>query len=26
MRKSRYGEFYGCSNFPKCKHIEQMSE
>lgn len=26
IRKSRYGEFYGCSNFPKCKHIEQMSE
>ncbi|WP_441361760.1 type I DNA topoisomerase [Acholeplasma laidlawii] len=26
IRKSRYGEFYGCSNFPRCKHIEQMSE
>ncbi|VEU82651.1 type I DNA topoisomerase [Acholeplasma hippikon] len=22
IRKSKYGEFYGCSNFPKCKHIE----
>src|SRR5690554_7529672 len=24
IRKSKYGEFYGCSNYPKCKHIEQM--
>lgn len=22
VRKSKYGEFYGCSGFPKCKHIE----
>ena len=24
IRKSRYGEFLGCSNFPKCKHIEPI--
>lgn len=24
IRKSKYGEFYGCSNFPKCKHIEEI--
>ena len=24
-RKSRYGNyFYGCSNYPKCKHIENI--
>lgn len=22
IRKFRYGEFYGCSNFLKCKYIE----
>lgn len=24
IRKSKYGEFYGCSNYPKCKHIEEI--
>ncbi|CDR31171.1 DNA topoisomerase 1 [Acholeplasma oculi] len=22
IRKSKYGQFYGCTGFPKCKHIE----
>jgi restriction system protein len=22
LRQGRYGKFYGCSNFPKCKHTE----
>ena len=25
LRKGPYGEFYGCSNFPKCKHTEQIA-
>jgi len=26
-RKSRYGKFfYGCSNYPKCKHVENLDE
>jgi len=24
LRKSLYGEFYGCSGFPKCKYTEQI--
>jgi DNA topoisomerase-1 len=24
LRKSIYGSFYGCSNFPKCKHVEKL--
>ncbi|MFH2028752.1 MAG: DNA topoisomerase I [Nanoarchaeota archaeon] len=24
LRSSIYGKFYGCSNFPKCKHIEKL--
>ncbi|HLT00187.1 MAG TPA: type I DNA topoisomerase [Acholeplasma sp.] len=23
LRKSKYGMFYGCSGYPKCRHIEQ---
>ena len=26
IRKSRYGQFYGCSTFPKCKYIEQIEK
>jgi len=26
LRKSIYGQFYGCSNYPKCKHIEKMGK
>lgn len=26
LRKSIYGQFYGCSNYPKCKYIEQNKE
>ncbi len=26
VRKSKYGEFKGCSNFPYCKYIEQEKE
>lgn len=26
MRKSRYGQFLGCSTFPKCKYIEQIEK
>src|SRR5690554_1911003 len=26
IRRSKYGEFLGCSNFPKCKYIEQMEK
>lgn len=22
-RKSKFGPFYGCSNYPKCKHIDK---
>ena len=24
-RKSKYGEFMGCSNYPKCKHTEKIN-
>ncbi len=24
LRSSIYGKFYGCSNYPKCKHIEKL--
>ncbi len=24
LRKSSYGTFYGCSNYPKCKYIEKI--
>jgi DNA topoisomerase-1 len=24
LRKSLYGSFYGCSNYPKCKYTEQL--
>ena len=24
IRKSKYGQFYGCTGFPKCKHIEHF--
>ncbi|MDQ6419933.1 topoisomerase DNA-binding C4 zinc finger domain-containing protein [Paenibacillus sp. LHD-117] len=24
-RKSSRGEFYGCSNFPKCRHITKIT-
>ena len=24
LRKSFYGEFYGCSNYPKCRHTEKI--
>ncbi len=26
LRKSIYGEFIGCSNYPKCKYTEQISK
>ncbi|MBN3490673.1 type I DNA topoisomerase [Acholeplasma equirhinis] len=26
LRKSKYGQFYGCSGYPKCRHIEQIPE
>jgi len=26
LRSSIYGKFYGCSNYPKCKHIEKLVE
>ena len=26
LRKGKYGNFYGCSNYPKCKHIEQIKK
>jgi len=26
LRKGPYGQFYGCSNYPKCKHIEKIKE
>ena len=26
LRKSIYGAFYGCSNFPKCKYTEKIEE
>ena len=24
LRKSFYGEFYGCSGYPKCRHISKI--
>ena len=24
-RKGKYGKFYGCTNYPKCKHTEQIT-
>ena len=24
LRSSIYGKFYGCSDYPKCKHIEKL--
>ncbi|WP_268877755.1 topoisomerase DNA-binding C4 zinc finger domain-containing protein [Priestia abyssalis] len=24
MRKGKYGSFYGCSNFPKCRYTKQV--
>lgn len=24
LRKGRYGDFYGCSNFPKCKYTQKV--
>ncbi|RJQ15514.1 DNA topoisomerase I [Candidatus Woesearchaeota archaeon] len=26
VRRSVYGEFYGCSNFPKCRHTEKIQD
>lgn len=26
LRKSRYGEFYGCSGFPECKNIKSIDK
>jgi len=26
LRKSIYGSFFGCSNYPKCKHTEKIDE
>lgn len=26
IRKSRYGEFLGCSTFPKCKYVEPLED
>ena len=26
LRKSMYGSFYGCSNYPKCKYTEKIDE
>ena len=26
LRKGPYGEFYGCSKYPKCKHAERVEE
>ncbi|MBC8501104.1 MAG: DNA topoisomerase I [Nanoarchaeota archaeon] len=25
LRSSMYGQFYGCSNYPKCKHTEKIN-
>lgn len=25
LRKGKYGQFYGCSNYPRCKHTEQIA-
>lgn len=24
QRKSKFGPFLGCANYPKCKHIDRM--
>lgn len=26
LRTSKYGEFFGCSNYPNCKYIKQITE
>ena len=26
LRGSIYGKFYGCSNYPKCKHTEKLAD
>jgi len=26
LRKSRFGLFWGCSNYPKCKNIKKFAE
>jgi len=26
LRSSMYGQFYGCSNYPKCKHTEKIAK
>ena len=26
LRKGKYGEFYGCSNYPKCRYTMKKSE
>ncbi|WP_456371610.1 DNA topoisomerase I [Methanocaldococcus sp.] len=26
LKKGRYGEFYGCSNYPKCKYTESINK
>ncbi|MEL3909036.1 MAG: topoisomerase DNA-binding C4 zinc finger domain-containing protein [Treponemataceae bacterium] len=26
LRKGKYGEFYGCSNYPKCKFMLSYNE
>ncbi|MBU1201286.1 MAG: DNA topoisomerase I [Nanoarchaeota archaeon] len=26
LRTSMYGKFYGCSNYPKCKHTEKIND
>lgn len=26
LRKSRYGEFYGCSNYPNCKYTQNINK
>ena len=25
-RSGRFGDFYGCSNYPKCKHTEKIKK
>uniref|UniRef100_A0A2A3JPQ8 DNA topoisomerase type IA zn finger domain-containing protein n=1 Tax=Alloyangia mangrovi TaxID=1779329 RepID=A0A2A3JPQ8_9RHOB len=25
LKKGKYGSFYGCSNFPKCRYTKQVS-
>jgi len=24
LRKGKYGDFYGCSNYPKCKYTQKI--